>query len=92
MAFQIRRNYCTECDWSANEADLTRFELNVAVVEHFDETHHDIEGEQIVVEEPPADETKNGPLDWTRTSIAWGGQSGRMSAMTNGSRDFVTRD
>lgn len=65
MGLSVRRNYCTECDWSANEADLTRFELNEAVIAHFDETNHDIEGEQIMVEEPPANEVKNGSLDWT---------------------------
>ena len=47
-----RRNYCTECEWSANEADLTRNALNTAAIEHFAETNHDIDSEVIEIQEP----------------------------------------
>lgn len=39
----VKENYCCDCDWSANERDHTRVELNTAIFEHFEETGHSID-------------------------------------------------
>ena len=47
-----RRNYCVECEWSANEANLAKNELNMAAIEHFIETNHTIDSEIIEIQAP----------------------------------------
>ena len=53
------RNYCTECDWNASTENHSRQELADLVMEHFKETQHDIEGENVSeLDQIPPDEPR----------------------------------
>lgn len=58
-----RRNYCTECEWSASTKNHDRHELNTLVIGHFTNTNHTIESEPILeVQSEPIPEIKSEPI------------------------------